>query len=95
MRDQGGGRMTGGEALASRGHFCVSLDPVVERFKGLCALHTSPPRNRWQTETGGHMITPLPGATPLKPGSASLPFFGVEPVVGAPLRVHTESHDSP
>ena len=35
----------------------------------------------WQTETGGHMITPLPGATPLKPGSATLPFFGVEPVV--------------
>ena len=33
----------------------------------------------WQTETGGHMITPLPGATALKPGSASLPFFGVEP----------------
>ncbi|MEG3591947.1 MAG: acetate--CoA ligase [Pseudomonadota bacterium] len=35
----------------------------------------------WQTETGGHMITPLPGATPLKPGSASLPFFGVLPGV--------------
>ena len=33
----------------------------------------------WQTETGGHLITPLPGATGLKPGSASLPFFGVEP----------------
>ncbi|WP_404714005.1 acetate--CoA ligase [Sphingomonas sp. MMS24-J13] len=33
----------------------------------------------WQTETGGHMITPLPGATDLKPGSATLPFFGVEP----------------
>jgi acetyl-CoA synthetase len=33
----------------------------------------------WQTETGGHMITPLPGATALKPGSATLPFFGVEP----------------
>ena len=32
----------------------------------------------WQTETGAHMITPLPGATPLKPGSASFPFFGVE-----------------
>jgi len=32
----------------------------------------------WQTETGGHMITPLPGATELKPGSATLPFFGVE-----------------
>jgi acetyl-CoA synthetase len=33
----------------------------------------------WQTETGGHMITPLPGATALKPGSATLPFYGVEP----------------
>jgi len=33
----------------------------------------------WQTETGGHMITPLPGAMDLKPGSASLPFFGVVP----------------
>ncbi|MBX2858333.1 MAG: acetate--CoA ligase [Cellvibrionaceae bacterium] len=35
----------------------------------------------WQTETGAHLITPLPGATDLKPGSASLPFFGVEPVI--------------
>ena len=35
----------------------------------------------WQTETGGHLITPLPGATDLKPGSASLPFFGVQPVI--------------
>jgi acetyl-CoA synthetase len=35
----------------------------------------------WQTETGGHMITPLPGATDLKPGSASKPFFGIEPVL--------------
>lgn len=35
----------------------------------------------WQTETGGIMITPLPGATPIKPGSATLPFFGVEPVI--------------
>eukprot|EP00286_Rhodomonas_abbreviata_P001487 CAMPEP_0181289490 /NCGR_PEP_ID=MMETSP1101-20121128/908_1 /TAXON_ID=46948 /ORGANISM="Rhodomonas abbreviata, Strain Caron Lab Isolate" /LENGTH=724 /DNA_ID=CAMNT_0023393711 /DNA_START=129 /DNA_END=2303 /DNA_ORIENTATION=+ len=35
----------------------------------------------WQTETGGHMITSLPGATPQKPGSATLPFFGVEPTV--------------
>jgi len=32
----------------------------------------------WQTETGGHMITSLPGATPMKPGSATLPFFGVD-----------------
>jgi acetyl-CoA synthetase len=35
----------------------------------------------WQTETGGILITPLPGAIPQKPGSATLPFFGVEPVV--------------
>ena len=35
----------------------------------------------WQTETGGHMMTPLPGATATKPGSATLPFFGVQPVI--------------
>jgi acetyl-CoA synthetase len=35
----------------------------------------------WQTETGGMMITPLPGVTTLKPGSATLPFFGVRPVI--------------
>ena len=35
----------------------------------------------WQTETGAHMLTPLPGATDLKPGSATLPFFGVEPIL--------------
>jgi acetyl-CoA synthetase len=35
----------------------------------------------WQTETGGILITPLPGATPCKPGSATLPFFGIEPVL--------------
>ena len=35
----------------------------------------------WQTETGGHLITPLPGATDLKPGSASKPFFGVQPAL--------------
>ena len=35
----------------------------------------------WQTETGGHMITPLPGAIAQKPGSATLPFFGVKPVL--------------
>jgi acetyl-CoA synthetase len=35
----------------------------------------------WQTETGGIMITPLPGATALKPGSASRPFFGVQPAL--------------
>ena len=35
----------------------------------------------WQTETGGIMITPLPGATPTKPGTATLPFFGIKPEV--------------
>nr|WP_169053305.1 acetate--CoA ligase [Rhodobacter xinxiangensis] len=35
----------------------------------------------WQTETGGHVITPLPGAIPAKPGSATKPFFGVKPAV--------------
>ncbi len=38
----------------------------------------------WQTETGGHMITPLPGAIATKPGSATKPFFGVQPVVLEP-----------
>lgn len=38
----------------------------------------------WQTETGGIMITPLPGAIPTKPGSATLPFFGIEPVLLTP-----------
>jgi acetyl-CoA synthetase len=42
----------------------------------------------WQTETGGHMITGLAGATPMKPGSGSLPFFGVEPCV-----VDEEGHE--
>ncbi len=41
----------------------------------------------WQTETGGTMITPLPGATPLKPGSATTPFFGIKPAL-----VDTEGH---
>ena len=38
----------------------------------------------WQTETGGILISPLPGATPLKPGSATFPFFGVKPVILEP-----------
>jgi len=45
--------------------------------EGRCAIVDT----YWQTETGGHIITPLPGATPMKPGSATLPFFGVQPVV--------------
>ena len=38
----------------------------------------------WQTETGGILITPLPGCTPTKPGSATLPFFGVKPLMLTP-----------
>lgn len=38
----------------------------------------------WQTETGGHLMTPLPGAIATKPGSCTLPFFGVEPVILEP-----------
>ncbi|MBC8011976.1 MAG: acetate--CoA ligase [Burkholderiales bacterium] len=44
----------------------------------------------WQTETGAIMIAPMPGATPLKPGSATLPFFGV-----APLVVDERGHEVP
>ena len=50
----------------------------------------------WQTETGGILITPLPGATPLKPGSATRPFFGVKPLIvdneGNPLEGATEGN---
>ena len=49
----------------------------------------------WQTETGGHVMTPLPGCTPAKPGAACFPFFGVVPVIlhpetGAELDGETE-----
>lgn len=40
--------------------------------EGRCAIVDT----YWQTETGGHILTPLPGATPTKPGSATFPFFG-------------------
>ncbi|XP_064410448.1 acyl-CoA synthetase short chain family member 2 like isoform X2 [Latimeria chalumnae] len=50
----------------------------------------------WQTETGGHVMTPLPGATPLKPGSATFPFFGVLPTIlnehGEELEGETEGY---
>ena len=35
----------------------------------------------WQTETGGHLLTPIPGAISIKPGSATVPFFGIEPLI--------------
>ena len=47
----------------------------------------------WQTETGGHLLTPLPGATATKPGSATLPFFGIQPVVLEPT-TGEELHDN-
>ncbi len=45
----------------------------------------------WQTETGGHMLTPLPGAIATKPGSATRPFFGVQPVVLDPQTGHEQT----
>ena len=45
----------------------------------------------WQTETGGHLITPLPGAVPQKPGAATLPFFGVQPVILDPANAAVQS----
>lgn len=45
--------------------------------EGKCAIADT----FWQTETGGIMMTPLPGCTPMKPGAAMQPFFGVEPVL--------------
>lgn len=44
-----------------------------------------PIQTYWQTETGSHVITPLGGITPTKPGSASLPFFGIEPAIIDPI----------
>lgn len=40
----------------------------------------------WQTETGGHVVTNLPGATPMKPGSCTLPFYGIDTVVLDPVK---------
>ena len=48
--------------------------------KGRCAIVDT----WWQTETGGHLITPLPGVIPTKPGSATLPYFGITPVICSP-----------
>ncbi len=47
----------------------------------------------WQTETGGILIAPLPGATPTKPGSATLPFFGVDPVIVDESGAELEGND--
>jgi AMP-binding enzyme len=62
------------------GCMCPSVEPCLMRQvvgEGRCPIVDT----WWQTETAGHMITPLPAAWPEKPGSASLPFFGVVPAV--------------
>lgn len=57
--------------------------------KGTCAIVDT----YWQTETGGIMITPLPGATPTKPGSATFPFFGIDPVLRDKDGAEVEGND--
>jgi acetyl-CoA synthetase len=81
------GRRAGEEGLA-REPAPPGLGRRADQSRSLAVV---PPRGRrrrcpivdtwWQTETGGILITPLPGATALKPGSATLPFFGVQPVI--------------
>ena len=46
----------------------------------------------WQTETGSNVVTPLGGITPTKPGSASLPFFGIEPAILVPRTGEPDEH---
>jgi acetyl-CoA synthetase len=58
-------------------HVGKSAVPIVDTF--------------WQTETGGHIITPLPGAIPQKPGSATKPFFGVKPEVLDPATAKVQT----
>ncbi|MFN3721603.1 MAG: acetate--CoA ligase [Paracoccaceae bacterium] len=45
----------------------------------------------WQTETGGHLITPLPGAIPQKPGAATQPFFGIKPIILDPANAEVQT----
>jgi acetyl-CoA synthetase len=74
------------ESLHILGTVGEPINPEVWRWyhdvvgEGRCAVVDT----WWQTETGGILITPLPGVTPTKPGSATLPFFGVKPVVVDP-----------
>ena len=87
-RDRAGRRRVG-EALPPRlaahprARVGEPINPEIWRWyhdvvgEGRCAVVDT----WWQTETGGILITPLPGVTPTKPGSATLPFFGVKPVV--------------
>ncbi len=71
------------ESLRVLGSVGEPINPEIWRWyhdvvgAGRCAVVDT----WWQTETGGILITPLPGATPTKPGSATLPFFGIKPAV--------------
>jgi acetyl-CoA synthetase len=71
------------ESLRVLGSVGEPINPEIWRWyhdvvgEGRCALVDT----WWQTETGGILITPLPGAIPAKAGSATLPFFGIKPVV--------------
>jgi len=71
------------ESLRVLGTVGEPINPEVWKWyhdlvgRGRCAVVDT----WWQTETGGILITPLPGATPCKPGSATFPFFGIEPVL--------------
>lgn len=56
---------------------CLDLSSRIESLTGV--------QTYWQTETGSHVITPLAGVTPTKPGSATLPFFGIEPAIIDPI----------
>ena len=74
------------ESLRVLGSVGEPINPEIWRWyhdvvgNGKCAVVDT----WWQTETGGILITPLPGVTPTKPGSATLPFFGVKPVLVEP-----------
>jgi len=76
----------GRKSLRVLGSVGEPINPEIWRWyhdvvgEGRCAVVDT----WWQTETGGILITPLPGATPTKPGSATLPFFGVKPLVVDP-----------
>ncbi len=71
------------ESLRILGTVGEPINPEIWRWyhdvvgEGRCAVVDT----WWQTETGGVLITPLPGVTPAKPGSATFPFFGVKPIV--------------
>lgn len=58
---------------------------MLEQAPWTCTDFSFSLQTYWQTETGSHVITPLGGVTPTKPGSASLPFFGIEPAIIDPV----------